>query len=601
MKKYDISKVLILVIFIVLIASPLLCIRWSGDSYSESEKRLLAPKPTMFLTDGTLNPKIGVEFKNWLEDHIGLREVFININAAIKLKVFHQSPSDKVHIGKNGWYYYTQDENLQIATGEYTLTENTLQQILENHLVIKRKLAEKGIEYVIILPTSKVSIYPENLRYGNGELRETPVDLVADYLEKNSDLKIVRLKEVLLEAKKSQQVFFKTDTHWTQMGAYAAYKEIIHRLEEWELCTTKPVEVRFEDAQYTGEFGAMLGTRLPPETIKNTVLLQQSAVKNNISETYEQFCEILKSEGIYTPCYYYENSAVQGLSVMMYGDSMFGGWNATELLAENFSDFFYIWDGNIRSSLVDAMSPDIVIYELTERYLNAFPLKNTTFLQTQLEDYQAEIQSFQWDDLKLEVIVKNNSNSEWKYMDQIKLGIFSEGHDTGLRLLLPMGKHVRPGESVTLIFSFEDYVQLLSTNLEVQMLQEGICYFGSKTKVIESIKPELDAAIISHTAPTVVNHRDKYTFNITVANTGTNVWSEEEQIKLCIWQDSIDWGYRLTLPENVTVDPGEQFTFTLEGFVLPEADQTFLEFQMLQEGVTYFGERVRTDILAEER
>ena len=50
---------------------------------------------------------------------------------------------------------------------------------------MQKRLNEKGIEYVVILPTSKVSIYPEYLRIGKGKVIETPVNLVADYLEKN--------------------------------------------------------------------------------------------------------------------------------------------------------------------------------------------------------------------------------------------------------------------------------------------------------------------------------------------------------------------------------------------------------------------------------
>lgn len=102
---------------------------------------------------------------------------------------------------------------------------------------------------------------------------------------------------------------------------------------------------------------------------------------------------------------------------------------------------------------------------------------------------------------------------------------------------------------------------------------------------------DLDAEIVSHDAPGTVTHTDSYTFDVTVKNTGESSWSESDQIRLCVWQDGSDLGYRLYLPDGVTVSAGEEYTFTLEGFVLPEAEQTILEFQMLQEGVQYFGER----------
>lgn len=108
----------------------------------------------------------------------------------------------------------------------------------------------------------------------------------------------------------------------------------------------------------------------------------------------------------------------------------------------------------------------------------------------------------------------------------------------------------------------------------------------------------LNAEILSTTAPTTVNHTSSYDFEVTVKNTGTQPWSELQQNRLCIWQDGTDWGYRLYLPDGVTIEPGDTYTFALQGFVLPEADSTYLEFQMLQEGVCYFGEKQRVDIKA---
>lgn len=109
-----------------------------------------------------------------------------------------------------------------------------------------------------------------------------------------------------------------------------------------------------------------------------------------------------------------------------------------------------------------------------------------------------------------------------------------------------------------------------------------------------------DAEILSHNAPSTVNHADSYTIDITVKNTGNTLWTEENGIRLCIWQDGVDYGYRVTLPENETVEPGDEHTFSLTGFVLPELPSTNLEFQMVREGITYFGEKEAVNISAEE-
>lgn len=126
---------------------------------------------------------------------------------------------------------------------------------------------------------------------------------------------------------------------------------------------------------------------------------------------------------------------------------------------------------------------------------------------------------------------------------------------------------------------------------------EGQYALPSPSPTSVQSKP-LDAVIVSYNAPETVNHEDSYQITVTVQNTGSEVWSEACKTRLCIWQDGTDWGYRVYLPQKVTVMPGEVYTFTLEGFVLPEAEETLLEFQMLCEGIVYFGERVPVSIKA---
>lgn len=491
MKKLSGKNIWTAIIFVVLILIPVIFIQWGSGEFAEAEQRLLAEKPVLVLEDGTRNPNIWDEVQQWFGDHIGFREALVRIHANVQFQLFHQSPSDKIHIGRDGWYYYTLDENLQIASGEYTLTPEMLEQILQNHTVIRNKLKDKGIEYVIILPTSKVSIYPENMRYGDEAIRQTPVDIVADYLEEHSDLKVIRLKNVLLEAKQSQQVYFKTDTHWTEAGAYAAYQEIIRRMQGWGLCAKNPVKVVFEDAEYVGEFGAMMGLDLPAEPTKKLYIQEQMGIKNPDSERSARFHETVSAEGIQTPCYYYQNTDVTGPSVMVFGDSMLGGWNATELLAENFPELTYVWAPSLSEALIETMSPDVVIYELTERYNNLFPEKNLSYMLIELPDYQAEVISFLWEGQDLTATIKNSSNSDWNYGNSIRLGIFSEGNDTGLRVQLPMGKTIRPGETVDFWFSFDEYPGLLDKRIEVQMLHEGICYFGEKKLVAGTENTEI--------------------------------------------------------------------------------------------------------------
>jgi len=225
-----------------------------------------------------------------------------------------------------------------------------------------------------------------------------------------------------------------------------------------------------------------------------------------------------------------------------------------------------------------------VIYEMTERYQNVFSQYVESFAKQPLSEHEAEIVAYELRGDVLEVTVKNTSNSAWQRIDQVRCGIFVNGQDIGRRAYLDRGVTVQPGESV--VFFFENAKDFMTENMEVTMLQEGICYFGER----EALFAAMNAEIVSHTAPATVNCTDGYSFSITVKNTGTEVWSEAKQVRFCIWQDGTDHGYRIYLPDGVEVAPGEEYTFVLADFRMPEPGVTTLAFQMLQEGVMYFGE-----------
>lgn len=484
--------------FIIIIILPIINMNHQRGKISITENRYLAEFPQIFDDKGKLNVGLKGSFENWFNDNIGFREPLIKLSSSIQYNIFHKSPTEKVEIGKSGWFFYTLDNNIEIAQGKYMLSEEMLKEIAIQQEEIRKKLNEQGIEYILILPPSKVSIYPEMIASGNYSIRKTPVDIVADYLEQNTQVKVVRLKEALLEGKDKQQLYFKTDTHWNEAGAYVAYSEIINKLIEWKIIETEPTQVKMIPSTYKGEFSAMMGNidLLPEEETLNTEIISQKAQKIESGDKKERLQQMNSTLGINMPIYLYQNTSVKDVSAVFFGDSMFGSWNATELLAENFKELTYIWDYNIRQEWLDELKPDVVFYDMGERYLNSLVTKSQEFHKDELVNPKAEI--------------------------------------------------------------------------------------------------------ISHDAPKIIDRESTYTIHITVKNTGSESWREQDEVRLCIWQDGLDLGYRIKLPKDVIVEPNEEYTFVLEGFGAPPSSHTYLEFQMLQEGITYFGEKYRVDITINE-
>ncbi len=478
-----------------IVVASICAINFDSDKISVNENRKLAGFPILYNDDRTLHSDIKQNFESWLKDNIGFRDTFINISSSIQYNVLHKSPNKQVAIGEDGWMFYTEDNNLGIVMGEYSINHELLEEIGKTQKKLQAYFKSMGKEYVLILPVSKASIYPEKLAGDMYSVGKSPVDIVADYVEENTDIHVVRLKESLLEEKKTTQVFFKTDSHWNEEGAYIAYKKIIQDFNNWGFINSSPKDVEYSDNYRAGEFSALMGNvkLLPPEKYRATNIIGQRAKMITEGPIAQKYLDI-KEKMNYFEMYHYENEFVEDKKLLVFGDSMFAYWNIPQLLAENFSEYTYCrvvqtdFQNEITAEIIEAVNPDIVALEITERYIDQL-------------------------------------GNELNYVN-------------------------------------------LSGALE-----------------------NPNAEILSCDIPKTLKENEVCDIRVVVKNSGGSSWKNYKGTKLCIWIDGNDYGYRIELSDGVAVDSGEEFTFILYNFVMPQQDNVTIEFQMLQEGIQYFGEK----------
>ena len=85
----------------------------------------------------------------------------MEVYSDIKTKLFQLPASFSVVKGAEGWYYYTGDHNIEIATGDYPLTMHDLELIAKYQQQISDYYKSLGKAYILMLTPSKVSVYPE--------------------------------------------------------------------------------------------------------------------------------------------------------------------------------------------------------------------------------------------------------------------------------------------------------------------------------------------------------------------------------------------------------------------------------------------------------
>lgn len=208
-KKAQIAIVALFLAFTVILTS--LFFIFPKEDYSSSEKRYLAKAPvfsleTLFSGELTESLEGSEEKQGYIADHFPLRSFFVGVNSYWNLLI-GSTASNGYYYGKDG-YIITKpvdtdrsEKNLELINRfAASFDEVGLMVIPSAGYVLDEKLPsnhtqyadEKVYDYIATNKVDNVILY---------DVRESFGDLVAD----------------------DTQVFFKTDHHWTQAGAYTAY------------------------------------------------------------------------------------------------------------------------------------------------------------------------------------------------------------------------------------------------------------------------------------------------------------------------------------------------------------------------------------------
>jgi len=159
-----------------------------------------------------MNGEWTVDYQKNYEDGLILKEPALAIWTAIRYVLFAEG-QEGVLIGEDGWLYTTEEFREMDRTGR------TMAEALEYIREVRDALSARGIVLVVVLVPTKAGIYSEHL-----ERYELPSSVSRRYeivRQKILSLGIDTpdLMTTLLQAKQKSDVFLKTDTHWTAYGA----------------------------------------------------------------------------------------------------------------------------------------------------------------------------------------------------------------------------------------------------------------------------------------------------------------------------------------------------------------------------------------------
>ncbi len=222
-------------IFLAALFLPMVGAELKWDPVASSENRAMAKFPGMPKNFQQVKMFSDL-FMGFYRDHFGFRNTLIR---ALALGRFHgglgMDRGTNIIIGKDGFLFFPssiQDGFLaERNLDPFSPAElDQWQQLLEKR---NKFFASRGIPFIVIVPPDKQSIYTEKMPDEFARVGPmTRLDQLIDRLRKrHSPVRLVDLRPALLEAKKYHRIYFKTDTHWNDYGAFAAYPVILDAIE----------------------------------------------------------------------------------------------------------------------------------------------------------------------------------------------------------------------------------------------------------------------------------------------------------------------------------------------------------------------------------
>ncbi len=306
----------------------------------------------------TLEPVVNEKFY--------IRKRFIHFYNRLFVFKFGISPMpERVILGKYGTLIYADENVIEDYRCTIPFTEQELEKIRVSLEDRNEYLNRKGIKHFVFIAPNMHTIYPENLPWYIKKVgKRSRFDQLIAYMRANSNVEIIDARDELLERKKADSIWYKTDTHWNELGAFVAYDVLINAIKK-SIPTATPLK--------EGDFNKVV------KVIKGGDL----AMMLDLAECYEEKAIFMIPASF---SYSYEKGDIgsyidpsPGRTIIMnQNDSslprmvMFRDSFAAALipyLSQNFSRSAYFWTPRLIPEIIEKEKPDLVITEVTERYI----------------------------------------------------------------------------------------------------------------------------------------------------------------------------------------------------------------------------------------
>lgn len=347
-----------------------------GHKADLNEKRLLAKAPE-YKAGRLLTDKYYKKIAKFLDDRYPFRRSFIISKNWIDYYIFSTSPSPKVHMGREGWFFMKEGMNDYFK--QDCEKKKKARELARKLSAIEKTLQSAGKKFLFIVPPDKATIYPEHIRVSrtSGNCGKNFYDFFIEALADYPIQGFIRLDRILLDEKKDRQVYYKKGSHWNHRTSVLVSRLILERLSTPSRKFSLP-DIKFKERKVTRDLASLFSLNLMEKS--DYTLMDQTKSRSHT--------KTLKPLPNGMPHLRMRTDAEAGVPLLpraiIYRDSFL--IEPLRLIQGSFTGIEALWSRNIpmNKNTIDfpaLRSSKIVILEVVERNLDKIIIRKNTLLK----------------------------------------------------------------------------------------------------------------------------------------------------------------------------------------------------------------------------
>jgi alginate O-acetyltransferase complex protein AlgJ len=341
-----------------LVATPLVVGLVRPDSPAEivKEGRRLAPAPGApdALEDWLALP---AAFDAYLRDHFGLRRALIEAHHELTKPMLGLG-DDSVLVGRDGRMFYLGEDAVRQSAG-LVVRDQSVADAVDLIAAMNAALKRRGIRFLVASPPNAATVYQDDLPdWAKNRGKRTEYDLFLKELAARG-IEAIDLRPVMAEARSEGAAYYRHDSHWTPLGALAAFNAVAAAdgHPDWRLDSATALAAPSE--RRGGDLARLLG-------VQDSVTEEASELALPLGE------KTLLTADPYGD--YVQSSGRPGPTVMIIGDS-FTGAHIEPMLLRHVGRVVWLASQHCGFdwSAIDRFQPDEVWWMPNERFLVCDP------------------------------------------------------------------------------------------------------------------------------------------------------------------------------------------------------------------------------------